>query len=454
MKLSFALLCRAVLLCFPALCAVHAAAQTAPPPTAPPAGAGAEAVPPGAPVSASAQRLYEGTRNQLVQVRTLLKGQASQASVGSAFLVTEEGHLVTNYHVVSQVALEPERYRLEYSTADGRAGPLQLLAFDAVHDLALVRAADAGLKGRSPLAFRPGSRSVAKGERIYSLGNPLDVGFAVVEGNYNGLVERSFYPNIFFSGALNPGMSGGPALDEQGQVIGVNVATRRDGQLVSFLVPGEYAQVLLQQGRAAAPITAPVYDRLKVQLQAHQQRLVERFLKLPWRSGGHPRYAIPVPQEQFMRCWGSSSRSATRGLEFERSDCQMDTQIFISDSLYLGGLTVRHEAYDGAKLGSLRFAAQYSQSFRNEFFGAGRSRDRTPPQCKERFIERDGLPLRAVLCMTAYKKLEGLYDLSVLVATLDQPTLGVQGRFDARGIDFDNAMKLARHYLQGYGWTN
>ena len=58
------------------------------------------------------------------------------------------------------------------------------------------------------LAFRGADRPLARGERIYSLGNPLDIGFAVTEGTYNGLVQRSFYPRIFFGGALNPGMGG------------------------------------------------------------------------------------------------------------------------------------------------------------------------------------------------------------------------------------------------------
>lgn len=431
-----------------------ALAQPAPvPPAASEAGAAPVPMQPAPPVSASAQRLYERTRAQLVQVRTLLKGQASQSTVGSAFLVSGGGHLITNYHVVSQVALQPQRYRLVYTTADGQEGPLELLAFDAIHDLALVRAADGGLAGRKPLAFRPASQGLAKGERIYSLGNPLDVGFAVLEGNYNGLVERSFYPNIFFAGALNPGMSGGPALDEDGRVIGVNVATRRDGQQVSFLVPAEFAQQLLERSRDATPLTQPVYPQLTEQLLRHQQLLVERFLQQPWRPAGHPRYAIPVPQESFMRCWGTTTPADTKGLEFERSDCQMDTHIFITDWLHTGGIAVRHEAYDGRKLGRWRFASMYSRSFANESFPERTTRHRTAAQCRERFVDRVGLPLRAVVCISAYRKLRGLYDLSVLVATLDHPTMGVQGRFDARGVDYANALKLTEHYLAGYAWT-
>lgn len=158
-----------------------------------------------APVSASGQRIFEGSRTQLLQVRTLLKDQDSQASVGSAFLVDASGLAVTNYHVVSQYALRPERYRLSYTLTEGRTGALQLLGIDVIHDLALVRLvpAEGSLPfTAAPMAFRPAAQALNKGERIYSLGNPLDVGFAVVEGTYNGLVERSYLPQIFFGGAL------------------------------------------------------------------------------------------------------------------------------------------------------------------------------------------------------------------------------------------------------------
>jgi serine protease Do len=433
--------------------------QQAPPSGSPPPGvtqpgSEAQSSQPQAPVSASARRAYEQARAQLLQVRTLLKGQDSQASVGSGFLVSDEGHIITNYHVVSEAALQPERYRLVYSTADRTEGPLQLLAFDAIHDLALVKpAAPAALAGRSPLHFRPRANVLAQGERIYSLGNPLDVGFAVIEGTYNGLVERSFYDTIFFSGSLNPGVSGGPTLDDNGQVIGINVAARRDGEQVSFLVPAAFAEDLLQRARQAQPITAAAHAELTRQLMAHQTALTARFLAQPWRSAGHAQYAIPLPQEQFMRCWGSSTAADVKGLEYERSQCRMESSIFVSGWLTTGSVSVRHEAYDGRKLGTLRFAAQYSASFANESFDDRSDKHRTVPQCHERYIDRGGLPMRAVLCMRAYKKLTGLYDLSVLVATVDAPISGVQGRFDAEGVSFDNALALSDHYLKGFGWA-
>jgi S1-C subfamily serine protease len=399
----------------------------------------------------ASQRAFARARDRLLQVRTLLKGQDSQASVGSGFLVTDEGHLITNYHVVSQYALRPGQYRLVYATADGRQGALQLLDVDAVHDLALLKPADpAPLAGRGVLAFRPESEPLQRGERIHALGNPLDVGFAVMGGAYNGLVERSFLPTIFFGGSLSAGMSGGPALDDRGRVIGVNVAARRDGEQVSFLVPALFAERLLARGRNAAPVTEALYPKLTQQLVEHQEALSAAFLALPWRPSGHARYRVPVPQERFMRCWGRSTPPDSRGLLFERSDCAMDSRVFVNNALLTGHIVVRHEAYDGRRLGWLRFADRYTKSFRNESFGTG-SRQHTPPQCHEDFVAGDGVPLRAVLCLRAYKKLAGLYDLSLLVATLDAKDSGVQGRFDAHGLTLANAQKLAAHYLAGFG---
>jgi S1-C subfamily serine protease len=419
--------------------------------TAAPAAPGASAAVPTGP-SLSARKVYEQARSQLVQIRTVLKGRASQTSVGSGFFVTKDGHIVTNFHVVSQAALKPEQHDLVYVTADGREAPLTILQIDVLHDLALLKAGDAGPRSFDALSFRPPARALAQGERIYSLGNPLDVGFAVTEGNYNGFVKRSFYPQIFFGGALSAGMSGGPALDQEGQVIGVNVARRVDGEQVSFLVPAAFAADLLQGSRDARPLKTPAYPTLAAQLDKHQAELTDRFIKQGWKDATHPRYHVPVPPDEFMRCWGSSDLSRTGGMDMERSDCVMDTRIFAGD-FSIGAISVRHESYDGSRLGALRFASRHAQSFRNESFTRLRAEHQTQPQCHEDFVDRKGLALRAVVCLRAYKKLPQLYDLSVLVATLDQPTSAVQGRFDAQGVSFANAQRLARHYLEAYAWV-
>src|ERR1700710_947420 len=128
-------------------------AAIAPPSMAPPRGASRApaasdaAEPPdaaaSAPLSLSARKVYQQARSQLVQIRTVLKGRASQTSVGSGFFVSTEGHIITNFHVAAEAALQPERHDLVYVTADGREAPLQILQLDVLHDLALLKAVDA-----------------------------------------------------------------------------------------------------------------------------------------------------------------------------------------------------------------------------------------------------------------------------------------------------------------------
>ena len=144
-----------------------------------------------------------------------------------------------------------------------------------------------------------------------------------------------------------------------------------------------------------------------------------------------------------MRCWGSSEPSRTGGLDFERSDCVMDTRIFVGE-FTTGTIALRHESYDGsqARPAALRGALLAELSQRVVRAPVAAAPDQAA--CNEDFVDRDGLPLRAVVCMRAYKKLPQLYDVAVLVATLDQTESGVQGRFDAQGVSFANAQRLAQ----------
>ena len=169
----------------------------------------------------------------------------SKSAIGSGFYVHPR-YLLTNYHVVSELVFRPEQYSLEIVHDDGRTEPVELANIDVVHDLALLRAARPAGD-----ALQLSGDVLSKGSRVYAFGNPYDLGASIIEGTYNGLLEDSLYEKIHFSGALNPGMSGGPAIARDGRVVGVNVSTA--GNEVSFLVPAKFAIELLAQTLQRGP---------------------------------------------------------------------------------------------------------------------------------------------------------------------------------------------------------
>jgi serine protease Do len=407
-------------------------------------------------VTSAAQAMWTNARTKLLRIRIVPIGQTSQASVGSGFFVSNDGLLISNFHVISLVALKPDRYQALYETPAGDKGELQLLGIDVVNDVALLRIKNGALKtgidaGKptDQLNFRASNAALQRGERIFSLGNPLDVGFAVVEGTYNGLVERSFTPRLFFSGAINGGMSGGPALDAQGNVVGINVAKRLDGEQVSFLVPAEHAQKLIAASSKAAPITTPLYNTITAQLTQYQQQLTDRFIATPWKPQVNAGVSIPIPSDDFLRCWGRREQMESKAFQFSRTDCRMDSSVFTGEG-NLGMISTQHESYDGSKLGATRFMDRYSKSFENENFFSG-IRPSTKPQCKQTSLQNAGSPrMETVLCLSAYKRFKGLYSVSMLVVTQEGQLTGTLGRLNATGVSFDNALKLAQHFADGF----
>src|ERR1051326_1921394 len=96
-------------------------------------------MPPAPETASAAEHVYAAARPRLLQIRTLVAAADRQSSIGSGFLVSADGLAITNYHVVSQYALEPGTYRLEYAAADNSRGEVKLLAIDVGNELAPLR---------------------------------------------------------------------------------------------------------------------------------------------------------------------------------------------------------------------------------------------------------------------------------------------------------------------------
>src|SRR5438876_1137397 len=173
-----------------------------------------------------------------------------QNALGSGVIVTNEGHIITNNHVVDQVD------EIEVQLSDGRTKKARLVGADSQVDLAVLKIDDPGVK---PLKLAD-SDSVQAGDFVLAIGNPFGFEETVTDGiiSSKGRPNRSdvFGDLLQTNAAINPGNSGGPLINLRGEVVGINAAiiSRSGGsQGIGFAIPSNTVRTalesLLKQGR-------------------------------------------------------------------------------------------------------------------------------------------------------------------------------------------------------------
>src|SRR3954471_12459127 len=166
-----------------------------------------------------------------------------QNSLGSGVVVTAEGHIITNNHVVDQVD------EIEVQLSDGRTKKAKLIGSDAVVDLAVLKIDEPGLK---PLKIGD-SDAMQVGDFVVAIGNP----FGFEETVTDGIISSKGRPNrvdgfgdyLQTNAAINPGNSGGPLVNLRGEIIGINTAiiSRSGGsQGIGFAIPSNSVKTALE----------------------------------------------------------------------------------------------------------------------------------------------------------------------------------------------------------------
>jgi len=190
-------------------------------------------------------------------IATVFIDGANESALGSGVVLGADGLILTNNHVISSGGTVSVRL------ADGRTVPARVVAADATHDLALVRAS--GVSGLTPATFGTDG-SVAVGDTVLAFGAPLGLEGTVTSGIVSALDRTVGTGTERLTGllqtdaAINEGNSGGALVDTSGDVIGINVAiaTASDESTgsvgVGFAIPAGTATAIVRQleARAAA----------------------------------------------------------------------------------------------------------------------------------------------------------------------------------------------------------
>jgi len=395
-----------------------------------------------------AQVVFAAAKNSVVQIRTLLKGSQSQNSIGSGFYVSDDGLIVTNYHVVSSHALEPKTYEMGYVASNGERGALTLLAIDVLHDLALLQR-----KGSQLTYLRFHANPVVKGEKLFSMGNPNDLGLVIVEGVNNGLSDHSFYDTIHFTGAINPGMSGGPVVTKSGELVGINDATM--GESRGFLVPAQFARDLLVRWRAAPVVAAEFQPEITRQLKQHSSALVERLARKPLPVQSDAGYAVPDAADPYMRCWANESNDAKLFYSLRSYYCSGRSDLYVGQGINMGSVRFESNLYQSDKLDSFRFGKLLEKDYsRQEETSADILRKHfSKYACTDAIVDLNGMQGKAALCLRAYRKLPGLYDIKLKVVTLRADKHALVSKLNLSGVAYEDGMRMVRLYLGALKWN-
>ncbi len=384
-------------LCLAGLAAAFSSLAQPPAPATP-------ASPAPAALSSTAERVYDLAKPRILQIRTLLQSAGRQSSLGSGFLVAADGLAVTNYHVVSQYALDPKTYRLEYLAPDG-----------------------------------------AK--------------FTIIEGTYNGLVDKSYDERIHFSGAINPGMSGGPVAGSDGRIVGVNVAKRLDGEQVGFLVPARFAAELIERARKGPALAVDkAKEEVGRQLDGWQAAFYEALKKEGFRTASYGPYRGLESAAPWVTCWAStnSDQIPKPRTAVNTTRCSSATGIFVSDRILTGRVDLSYAYYKAIDLNAFQFAKELSQRSAGPSYDSRGGKRLTEQQCRDDFVTTAGAqrpPIRATWCMRAYREFEGLYNVTLLVLTQDRNREALLAQLTMQGVSHANAVALGRRFLEAIDWA-
>lgn len=187
------------------------------------------------------------------------QGEKKTVGGGSGFIISEDGMILTNHHVISDTNAE-----YVVVTNDGKEYPATVVANDSLNDISIMKIEANGL---TPLELD--ETPVQIGQTVIAIGNTLGeyrntVTRGVVSG-INRVVQASsengdvgtIYEAIQTDAAINPGNSGGPLLSLSGKVVGINTAVSREGQSIGFAIPVSVAKRDLESVKKHGKIVRP-----------------------------------------------------------------------------------------------------------------------------------------------------------------------------------------------------
>ncbi len=192
-----------------------------------------------------------------------------QSSLGSGFIISRDGYIVTNHHVIAKAE------KIEVKLYNGRTFTAKIIGKDKLTELALIKIEAHDL----PYVKWGDSNAIEVGDWVLAIGNPLGFDHTVTAGIISAR-GRSVFGNTAYGqflqtdAAINFGNSGGPLYNLDAEVIGINTAIAAGGQNLGFAIPSNLARNIIQQLRKNGKVARGWFG---VEIQEVDNELAESF---------------------------------------------------------------------------------------------------------------------------------------------------------------------------------
>jgi len=215
----------------------------------------------------SAQQVYQQNIGGVVEIKSTFPGTTDmwgqstgeQQGIGTGFVVSTDGQILTNAHVVSESGVTATSVTVVFKSTSGSTGteiPATIVGADETTDVALLKIDPSQAPTLTPVKLGDSSQ-VAVGQEVVAIGNPLGLDFSLSSGVVSATNRQLQSPNgatitggIQTDAAINPGNSGGPLFNASGEVIGINeqIDSQSGGnEGIGFAVPINTAVSVMKQ---------------------------------------------------------------------------------------------------------------------------------------------------------------------------------------------------------------
>jgi len=171
--------------------------------------------------------------------------------------------------------------------------------------------------------------------------------------------------------------------------------------------------------------------------------------KLPTQN--HQGYELPAKPAAFVECHAGGDPAPDQPVHIERVSCDAKSTLYLGRDLQAGGLSFQHQIMSTPSLDAWRFAYRM-QNAKTPHGSFGAPRQLAPFACKQQNLDLNGFAANAMVCLRAYRKLDGVYDLNVLVVSKNASKQGFVSSLSLTGVAPDQALTFARVYLEAIRW--